>query len=57
MVKGLLMSAVVGVAVIANPASAQFAPQSGRISLEPYVAYGFFGDLPGSGPNLEAAVG
>jgi hypothetical protein len=56
MVKALMVSAVLSAAMLATPASAQFAQQAGRISLEPYVAYGFFGNLPGGGPNLEAAV-
>jgi hypothetical protein len=56
MVKALMVSAVLSAAMVATPASAQFAQQAGRISLEPYVAYGFFGDLPGAGPNLDATV-
>jgi len=38
------------VASLAQPASAQF---GGRISVEPYVGYGFFGDLPESDATLE----
>ncbi len=57
MVKALMVCAALTVALVATPASAQFAQQTGRIALEPYAAYGFFGDLPGAGPNLEAAVG
>lgn len=56
MVKALMVSAALSAAIVATPASAQFAQQAGRISLEPYVAYGFFGNLPGGGPNLQAAV-
>lgn len=41
------------VGAFAAPASAQM---GGRLSVEPYAGYGFFGDLP-SGPKLEAAIG
>lgn len=42
-------------AFAAVPASAQvFGSQ--RISVEPYIGYGFFGDLPEAGPELEAAM-
>jgi len=40
--------------VLSAPAAAQL-PQ-GRVSVEPYVAYGFFGKLPDNGPELEADV-
>lgn len=46
-----LLFALLG--AFAAPASAQM---GGRLSVEPYAGYGFFGDLP-SGPRLEAAVG
>jgi hypothetical protein len=39
--------------VAAAPAAAQ---AGGRISVEPYVGYGFFGGLPGTNASLEAAV-
>ena len=40
-------------AAAAVPAQAQVA--DGRLAVEPYVAYGFFGQLEG-GPNLEADI-
>lgn len=40
-------------AVVAAPASAQF---GGRLSVEPFVGYGFFGDLPESDAELGAAL-
>jgi len=42
-------------ALIATPAMAQSG--GGRFSIEPYIAYGFYGDLPESGITLEAAPG
>jgi hypothetical protein len=42
-------------ALIATPAMAQFG--GGRFSVEPYVTYGFYGDLPESDITLEAAPG
>lgn len=42
-------------ALIATPAIAQLG--GGRFSIEPYIAYGFFGDLPESAITLEAAPG
>jgi hypothetical protein len=38
-------------AVLAAPAAAQM---GGRLSVEPYVGYGFFGSLPGTDASLEA---
>ena len=40
-------------AAAALPASAQMA---GRLSLQPYVGYGFFGTLPVNGPELKESV-
>lgn len=37
----------------AAPAAAQ---AGGRIGVEPFVGYGFFGQLPDDGPTIEAAV-
>lgn len=52
MTKTLLAAALL-TAAAAAPALAQ---AGGRISLEPYAAYGFFGTLPDNGPRLEAAA-
>jgi hypothetical protein len=38
---------------IAAPASAQM---GGRLSVQPYVGYGFFGTLPVNGPQLKESV-
>ena len=48
---------IVGVAalsaIMTAPASAQF---GGRLSLEPFIGYGFFGELPESSGELGAAL-
>lgn len=50
----ICMAAVIGLAVAAPvPAPAQ---TGGAIGIEPFIGYGFFGELPGSGPRLEEAV-
>ncbi len=54
MFKRLMMTGILILAGVA-PADAQMFG-SGRISVEPYLGYGFFGDLPEAGPELEAAV-
>jgi hypothetical protein len=53
MMKRILFSLALLSAALAAPASAQM---GGRLSVEPYVGYGFFGELPDDGPTLEAAV-
>ena len=57
MVKRVLAIAALTTAVFTARASAQFAQQTGRLSVEPYAAYGFFGELPETGRELDAAVG
>lgn len=51
--KRTLIALAVLSAALAAPAAAQL---GGRLSVEPYVGYGFFGELPDDGPTLEAAV-
>jgi hypothetical protein len=51
--KRILFSLTLLTAVAAAPALSQQA--GGRITVEPFVGYGFFGDLP-SGPELEATL-
>ncbi len=46
------MFAAVLMAAVAAPAAAQ----AGRIGVEPYAAYGFFGTLPDGGPKLKEDV-
>lgn len=48
------LALVVFLAGASAPAAAQVA--EGGLAVEPYAAYGFFGDLPGSGPDLDAAL-
>lgn len=50
--KRILFSLALLTAVAATPALAQ---AGGRITVEPFAGYGFFGSLPG-GPELEAAL-
>lgn len=52
--KRILLSALALAAVSTTPATAQFA--GGRISVEPYVGYGFYGALPETNATLEADV-
>lgn len=49
--KRVAFAAVLLAFTSAAPAAAQM---GGRLSLEPYVGYGFFGGLPNNGPALEA---
>ena len=49
----LTFAMILAAGVAATPASAQF---GGRISLMPYVGYGFLGELPGTGAELESDV-
>jgi hypothetical protein len=51
--KKLAIAMAFPVALFANEAHAQL---GGRLSVEPYVAYGFFGDLPETSTTLEADV-
>lgn len=51
--KRILFSLTLLAAGLAAPAAAQM---GGRLAVEPYVGYGFFGELPDNGPTLEAAV-
>jgi hypothetical protein len=53
MKKWAMMGVVMMSALAAAPLSAQF---GGRLSLEPYIGYGFFGDLPEEGSELGAAL-
>ena len=54
MKKYTLFAAVLLSAAAAAPATAQVG--EGRLSVEPYVGYGFFGSLPENGGELEADV-
>lgn len=49
----LTFALVLAAGLAATPAAAQF---GGRISLMPYVGYGFLGSLPGTNAELEADV-
>ncbi len=51
--KKLAILAAFSAAFFAHDAHAQL---GGRLSVEPYVAYGFFGDLPETSTSLEADV-
>jgi hypothetical protein len=50
--KRILLALAMITAIAAAPAAAQ---AGGRITIEPFAGYGFFGSLP-EGPELEAAV-
>jgi hypothetical protein len=52
MKKHLLFATALLSAALAVPAAAQVG--EGRLSVEPYVGYGFFGSLPGTDASLEA---
>lgn len=55
MMKRALFTVAILAAAFAAPAAAQTPAQ--RITVEPYVGYGFFGQLPGTeSPNLEADI-
>lgn len=49
----IILGALVPLIGFAQPAAAQL---GGRLSLEPYVGYGFFGSLPDGGGRLESDV-
>jgi hypothetical protein len=51
--KRIVFAVAVLLAAGAVPAAAQM---GGRITAEPFVGYGFFGQLPANGPRLEADV-
>jgi hypothetical protein len=51
--KRLIVVAVAALTALATPLEAQL---GGRLSAEPYVAYGFFGGLPATNATLEADV-
>jgi hypothetical protein len=51
--KWILMG--IGVALAATAATAE-AQLGGRLSAEPYVGYGFFGDLPDTNASLDASI-
>jgi len=53
MMKRIGAVAAVAVALAAVPAEAQF---GGRLSVEPFVGYGFYGGIPDSNAELEAAI-
>ena len=53
--KSGFVAAALAAAVLAAPAAAQMG--QGRISVMPYVGYGFYGQLPGGGPDLTSAGG
>lgn len=45
--------AAIAALAVATPASAQL---GGAIGIDPFIGYGFYGQLPQDGPKLEAAV-
>lgn len=49
----LTLAVAIAAAVVATPASAQF---GGRVSVMPYVGYGFMGSLPETDVELEADI-
>ena len=49
----LTLAVAIAAAVAATPASAQF---GGKVSVMPYVGYGFMGGLPGTDAELEADI-
>lgn len=51
--KGFMLGIVLVSAALAAPAEAQL---GGRVSAEPYIAYGFFGDLPDTNVELDGSV-
>lgn len=54
MKRTLALAALAALLPLATPAAAQLG--GGRISVEPYVGYGFYGDLADSGATLEAGL-
>ncbi len=55
MLKRIVLSAALASAAFAAPAVAQQGPLQ-RLAVTPYVGYGFFGDLPDSGPELKSTI-
>ncbi len=51
MKKLIITGFALALALVATPADAQF---GGRVTVEPYIGYGFYGDLPGPAGELEA---
>ena len=49
----LTLAVILAAGVAATPASAQL---GGRVSIMPYVGYGFLGSLPGTTAELESDV-
>jgi hypothetical protein len=52
----MLRSIAVGMALLATAAGAASAQSLSALTLEPYVAYGFFGSLPEGNGKLEADI-
>lgn len=56
MTRRIAVAATVMAMVVMAPAAPAAGQIAGRLGVEPYIAYGFFGELPDGGPTLEAAV-
>jgi hypothetical protein len=56
MTRGTLLVALLAAAAAATAATPAAAQGIGHVTIEPYAGYGFYGSLPDSGEELEAAV-